>query len=168
MSIIIAVFVLIAPKLAMAQGAGGGSQVQHSQSMHVYIAQQAYKLLENEAPAEAEKLRKHMGTGIGTVPWNFKTIITGAYREDEEDVVYGHGGPREDLHPSVRLTGGDASIAGELLKEAKNEPMYSNALSTVSHFWDRFSSSNTIVKIGEQSPGIEFPVPMIVPFGLDS
>lgn len=60
----------------------------HEQHVHQYLTREAYLLLKSiygDIPAMVD----HVGTTQqGSGPWTSPYIVTGAYREDEEDVVY--------------------------------------------------------------------------------
>lgn len=65
----------------------------HKQHTHQYLTIQAYKLLQRslmlQYPAMSSRLGAFEGD-IGERPWQVGMITTGAWREDEEDVVYGY------------------------------------------------------------------------------
>lgn len=62
--------------------------------VHQYIVREAWKLLKTQYPVvENSDLASHIGNNeIGDAPWETALIVTGAYREDLEDPVYGYAG----------------------------------------------------------------------------
>lgn len=71
----------------------------HQQDIHKYITYQAWELVKHQHPeVRYSEMSLRMGNWNdgsinGTGPWQKGKVITGAYREDEEDVVYKHSGP---------------------------------------------------------------------------
>lgn len=64
----------------------------HRQHTHQYLTIQGYKLLERTLLKKYPVLFNNLGTfeqNIGDYPWIEGKIITGAWREDCEDIVYG-------------------------------------------------------------------------------
>jgi hypothetical protein len=74
-------------------------QTEHEQDIHKYITYQAWELVKHQHPeviySEMSLRMGHWADGSinGTGPWQKGKVITGAYREDEEDVVYKHSFP---------------------------------------------------------------------------
>lgn len=65
----------------------------HKQHTHQYLTIQAYKLLQRSLMLQYPAMSSHLGAfegDIGTKPWQIGMITTGAWREDEEDVIYGY------------------------------------------------------------------------------
>lgn len=63
----------------------------HLQNVHQYIVREAYTLLRNTAGADIPTMRDHVGVSqTGSRPWQTGFIVTGAWREDEEDPIYGY------------------------------------------------------------------------------
>ncbi len=71
------------------------SSVSHGQLTHQDIVKEAFKLLKYQKPQMYfSTMADYVGDSeVGSGPWQTGKIVTGAYREDEEDVVYGHYGP---------------------------------------------------------------------------
>ena len=69
--------------------------VQQVQDVHMYIVREAWDLLRTQYPAvESTDLANHIGTSEeGSSPWETGLVVTGAYREDEEDPIYGYATP---------------------------------------------------------------------------
>ncbi len=72
-------------------------QIEQTQTVHQYIVQQAYQYLYSKLGRSIPVLENHLGnweTGSNYFnPGN--KIVIGAYREDEEDIVYNNGWPNE-------------------------------------------------------------------------
>lgn len=65
------------------------TSVAHLQNVHQYIVREGYALLRNTV-GDIPVMRDHVGVAqIGGRPWQTGFIVTGAWREDEEDPVYG-------------------------------------------------------------------------------
>lgn len=65
----------------------------HKQHTHQYLTIQAYKLLQRSLVFQYPAMSSHLGAfegDIGAKPWQIGMITTGAWREDEEDVIYGY------------------------------------------------------------------------------
>lgn len=70
------------------------ADVQQQQEVHQYIVQQAYQYLISYLGCDISEIRDHLGTWEqGSNPFTEGKIVTGAYREDEEDIVYLYGWP---------------------------------------------------------------------------
>ncbi|MCZ7557065.1 MAG: T9SS type A sorting domain-containing protein [Bacteroidia bacterium] len=132
------------------------NRIQHSQTMHQYIVAEAYKLLQRLDPVAAKKLEKHMDSeglplNTGSTPWDAKTILAGAWREDAEDVVYGYGSANKEQWPDIDMSRKDYWSDGmysELEKSLKNDPGFAEGLTTCTHFWDASSSNRYLIKSG--------------------
>jgi hypothetical protein len=132
-----------------APGGGGDDRVMHHQHIHQYIVLEAFKILQEVAPAQAAKLEDHIGTlNTPSAPWVDRTISAGAYREDEEDVCYGYGGPIFDYDPAVLLHFSTSACPGQLHYEIeqglKNDADFRKGLVTSTHFWDP-DAQNTVL-----------------------
>jgi hypothetical protein len=74
-------------------------QSEHIQDIHKYITYQAWELVKAEHPEVINSVMNQRighwqdGSLNGTGPWQKGNVVTGAYREDEEDVVYGYPFP---------------------------------------------------------------------------
>lgn len=82
----------------------------HRQHVHQYIIIEAYDLLKLQLGYDITKLYSKLGGTsswyIGDRPWQRGFITTGAWREDEEDVVY-----NLSKYNAPRITG----ISGNIL-----------------------------------------------------
>lgn len=108
----------------------------HTQRVHQFIVKEAYELLSHER-GNIPEMRDHIGglgpTYYGDHAWQFPFATTGAWREDEEDVVFGY-----------RLS--------NLLNN------YS--LVSISHFWDADMGDLTGNRFRVNPfPGIVFDIP---------
>lgn len=124
--------------------------IDHVTTMHQHIVQQAWELLQREAPGVAMRLDEHIGlqeTGSG--PWELQTIMAGTVREDLEDIVYGCGGPQRQLWPKIRINR-PGNCIGDVYDEFEAQftgaPEIGEGLVTVTHFWDPAAGNNTIAK----------------------
>lgn len=85
--------IMLAPSLITAQ------HMEHIQDIHKYITYQAWELVKAQHPEVINSLMNQRighwqdGNINGTGPWQKGYIVTGAYREDEEDVIYGYPFP---------------------------------------------------------------------------
>lgn len=114
-------------------------QVEHYQGMHQRLVKQAHKLLEREAPGSAAKLRNRIGTGdVGSRPWERETLLCGVWREDEEDIVYGHGGTDDRYLPGINASAPFSStiIRDGLISYATEDEGIRKGYVSVSHFWE--------------------------------
>ncbi len=69
------------------------SNVQLQQRTHQYVVQQAWQLLKAEYPQiQYSAMASHVGSSETGGPFTTQKIVAGAYREDEEDLVYGNYG----------------------------------------------------------------------------
>ena len=128
------------------------NEIQHCQEMHQYIVYHAYKLLEREAPNMAKRIEPHLGGwSAGERPWQERSIMAGAWREDCEDVVYGYGGPIKQQSPPVEVSR-KSGVFGEyyvqLEKSLKDNPGFREGLVTATHFWDPTAPNNWLFKEG--------------------
>ena len=94
---------------------GINSLYAHSQKVHQYIAKEAYQLLVDQLGFKIQYMDNHIGGTesfyTGDYPWQKSFITTGAWREDEEDVVYNY-----DVYQGI--------------------PGVNYALVSITHFWD--------------------------------
>lgn len=65
----------------------------HTQYIHMYLTQEGYSLLRNHLGTDVTEILNHIGNGSVGPIWTNKNILSGAWREDEEDIVYGYGYP---------------------------------------------------------------------------
>ena len=74
--------------------AGGGKETQQWQGPHKHIVQEAYKRLKLHLGYDISELQKHIGDNQnGSDQFNpGGLVVIGAFREDEEDIVYKYGG----------------------------------------------------------------------------
>ncbi len=61
----------------------------HEQHVHQYFTKEAYYLLRDYLNFDIPVLLTHLDNGPVGPPWTNGTLLAGAWREDEEDVVYG-------------------------------------------------------------------------------
>jgi len=62
----------------------------HNQYVHQYITSQAYFLLKKSLNVDITEMLAHLENGPVGPPWSNGTLLAGAWREDEEDIVYGY------------------------------------------------------------------------------
>ncbi|MDT8323171.1 MAG: T9SS type A sorting domain-containing protein [Bacteroidota bacterium] len=127
-------------------------QVEHTQGMHQYIVREAFALLQRERPGLAMKLADHIGEGqAGERPWQLATVLAGTYREDCEDIVYGHGGSERALWPQIEINTPGPCME-EIYDRFRNELLahedIAAGLVTISHFWDPDAQDNYVGKDG--------------------
>lgn len=61
----------------------------HEQHVHQYFTKEAYYLLRDYLNFDIPAMLIHLDNGPVGPPWTNGTLLAGAWREDEEDVVYG-------------------------------------------------------------------------------
>lgn len=64
----------------------------HQQHVHQYITKEAYYLLENYLNFTIQEMSQHLDAGPVGPAWTNGTLLAGAWREDEEDIVYNNVG----------------------------------------------------------------------------
>jgi len=64
----------------------------HKQAVHMYITQEGYTLLKNYIGRDIAEMMNHVNLRDGYVKpiWQNLNIMAGAWREDEEDIVFGY------------------------------------------------------------------------------
>jgi hypothetical protein len=130
------------PVLPQSSGpGGGGDRIMHKQQLHQYIVHEAYKILQHVAPTQAAKLHDHIGTmNEPAAAWEDMTISAGAYREDNEDVLYGYGGWYYEWDPAIVMAFPTSNCIGEIYYrielELRNDWRFRNGLISTSHFWE--------------------------------
>ncbi len=117
----------------------------HQQHVHQYLTQEGYKLLKNYIGGDITQMLSHLGNGpVGPI-WTNGTLTAGAWREDEEDIVYGYyqvcvGDPTGALIPITHFWDadrGDASVNSFDVSWwffTGNIGPYENAYTKISHF----------------------------------
>lgn len=76
-------------------------KVQLLQNTHQYLVKEAYELLKYEYPEIiSSNMNNHIGNYETGNRWESQLVTVGAYREDEEDIVYGWGGLFNGWDPS--------------------------------------------------------------------
>lgn len=127
-------------------------RIEHSQSMHQYILREGYRLLQREAPGTAIRLGDRIGgPDPGTEPWVSQSVMAGVFREDTEDIVYGHGGPNDNLQPGFDLNRPGScmeSVYDLLTDNFKSDARTKAGFVTTTHFWDPDASSQVLIKRG--------------------
>jgi hypothetical protein len=101
----------------------------HKQHTHQYITIEAYKLLERTLMKRFPAIYNNLGAfeqNIGTAPWLEGKIVTGAWREDNEDVVYLYSMANT---PSGMLT----NLLSQWVELFNDNNEW---FSSVTHFWD--------------------------------
>ena len=82
----------------------------HEQHVHQYFTKEAYYLLRDYLNSDIPVMLNHLDSGPVGPAWTNGTILAGAWREDEEDIVYG------------------------LYQFMPGDPV--GALTSITHFWD--------------------------------
>ncbi len=84
----------------------------HLQKTHQRITIEAYELLKLYQGGDIIEMRNHLGAmvDISDGPWKTGLILTGAFREDTEDVVFKYS----NLNPPT-VTGPDGAISNAAL-----------------------------------------------------
>ncbi len=115
----------------------------HQQSVHQYITREAFKLLCRSYPQLANsEMASYVGTtetnlSSGDKSWGDGKIVSGAWIEDEYDVVYHYGiGNTPAFHewavgPFDELFGGDPRLA----------------FTSITHFWDADAGATSSVTL---------------------
>jgi len=104
----------------------------HDPVHHQYITREAFKLLKKSFPTQLNKMEIYIGNdevwsgGSADGSFGALKVVSGAWLEDEYDIVYGYGLTKEpkfnqELDPSIIL---------------KIKQKWHNALTSITHFWD--------------------------------
>ncbi len=112
----------------------------HQQHAHVEITKEAYQLLKIYLGQDIPDMFTRLGDfPIGPGPWQSGLITNGAWREDEEDVVYHYS-----MENPPTLTGILPSfISAAQIYSAINNFEGPDYFSSVSHFWEADNGDNT-------------------------
>ena len=105
----------------------------HLQETHQKITKEAYNLFTLQFGV-SPVLKNHIGSQIGYdggSAWNSGLILSGAWREDKEDVVYGYCNAK----PPV-TTGLDGAIANLILAGVDIWTGSAECYSSITHFWE--------------------------------
>lgn len=126
-------------------------RIMHKQHLHQYLVLEAFKILQAKAPREAAILENHIGDmNTGAQPWQARSISAGAFREDEEDIVYSYGGFSNVLDPDIDIYHG--SCIGEVYyqfeSELKSNADFRKGLVSATHFWDPDATDTWLTKSG--------------------
>jgi len=118
-----------------------GIAYSHKQGTHQHIVREAYKLLEEQVPAMSISVMKdYVGTDQTDGPWTVGRIVIGAYREDEEDIVYGICGANItgcSLTTNTHFWNADNgdNHLSHLWDPTRGWADYENALQKANHLW---------------------------------
>jgi hypothetical protein len=102
----------------------------HAQPVHQYLTQEGCALLLKSRPGGIPELSSHVGTAdltaVGDGPWQRGLLTTGAWREDDEDLVYHY-----DILPG-----------------------WNYALTSITHFWsaDRGNTTENMIRLQIERP----------------
>jgi len=106
----------------------------HEQSMHQHITREAFNLLQNSFPGELTEMASYIGTNEvwsgGSADGSFGAlrIVSGAWLEDEYDVVY-HYGLGETPNFNQQIPVWYFEIGGPFFP-------YRDAFTSITHFWN--------------------------------
>ncbi len=118
------------------------ADVQQAQIVHQYIVQQAYQYLISYLGRDIPEMRDHLGTWEqGSVPFIEGKIVTGAYREDVEDVVYGNGYPNTSSTHFWNPDDGDGSHFCNIINQCFPNA-YEKALKYINGGWEVVGSTD--------------------------
>lgn len=133
----------------------------HRQHVHQYITIEAYNLLKLQLSYDITKLYSKLGGSsswhVGDYAWQRGFITTGAWREDEEDVVYGYS----KISPPT-LTG----IAGSLYYfTVVFGGLTPDAFVSSTHFWYADDGDNiaTTMRAAVRYLGLDHVVSFTIP-----
>jgi len=111
------------------------ANTQQGQRVHQYIVVEAYKLLKAQLGYDIPIMKDHVGTtetGYGRfLPGGL--MVIGAFREDEEDIVYGYGDPFGANISSTHFWDADRGD-GSQFKSSPLNTMYPNAYAKANKF----------------------------------
>lgn len=134
----------------MMYGSINAQHPEHEQNIHKYITYQAWELVKAQHPEVINSAMNHRighwqdGSINGTGPWQKGMVITGAYREDEEDVMYKHSYPYTSATHFWDADLGDFSTF--------NPPPYTynykNAYQKLQSYWTGKDGNNNWLEIG--------------------
>lgn len=123
---------------------------EHVQDVHKYITYQAWELVKSQYPgvvnSEMNRRIGHWQDGSinGTGPWQKGMVITGAFREDEEDVVYGYPFPYTSATHFWDADLGDNSI----FNPPPHNRNYENAYRKLQSYWTGKDGNRNWLEIG--------------------
>lgn len=106
----------------------------HEQSMHQHITREAFNLLQNSFPGQLTEMASYVGTNEvwsgGSADGSFGAlrIVSGAWLEDEYDVVY-HYGLGEIPNFNQQIPVWYFEIGGPFFP-------YRDAFTSITHFWN--------------------------------
>jgi len=118
----------------------------YGQDMHQYITKEAFKLLQKSFPGKLNEMANKIGTtetkstATSDLTWGAGRIVSGAWIEDEYDVVYHYG---IGSYPELSSTFTD-NILHAYVDVFQGDPR--KAFTFISHFWD--------ADLGRQAPTV--------------
>lgn len=116
----------------------------HRQHVHMYVTKQGYELLKlslnvADIPIMKDRIGNITTDYIGDRAWQKRYVTTGAWREDEEDIVYGYSRTNA---PTITGVVGDVYGIIERFGGLKPDGFVSST-----HFWDADLGDNTSTDI---------------------
>jgi len=118
----------------------GNSENPYNENVHMYISLQALSLLKDKYPNyDFSKFDQRIGSmsDQGTRPWQTGKITTGAYREDQEDVVFDVRGPFSWYVSNSHFWNADDRTSGDnSLTYLNSIGHYPNAFTKLNRFQD--------------------------------
>ena len=121
--------------------------IAHDQVTHQHITREAFKLLKKSFPTELSDMEEYIGTSDvwsgSSADGSFGAlkIVSGAYLEDEYDVVYGYGLTQQPDYNQVIPTNTLISMFGSLRE----------AHTSITHFWNADNGENASTFLNDDS-----------------
>ncbi len=146
MNKLIAVMTVLAISAANAHSHGP----EHIQDIHKYITHQAWELVKAHYPGvHNSEMNRRIGDwqdgGLnGSGPWQKGKVVTGAFREDEEDVLYGYPFPYTSATHFWDADHGDNSV----FNPPPHNRTYENAFRKLQSFWSGKDGYRDWLEIG--------------------
>ena len=119
----------------------------HQQSVHQYITKEAFKLLKKSYPTQLSEMESYLGNSEiwsgNSADGSFGAlkIVSGAWLEDEYDVVYGYGITKQPNYNQSLPVNTLISIFGSL-KEAHR---------SITHFWNADNGEGAPTDLNDNS-----------------
>ena len=117
----------------------------HKKEVHQYITREAFKLLQKSLPNATSEMATYIGTnevwnnpGVADGSFGALKIVSGAYIEDEYDVVYHYG-----LSNSPSIVN-----FPPWLEDAINKREF---FSSITHFWNADGGQNSVTNLDDEA-----------------
>ncbi len=136
--------------MLLSSSIGMAQHSEHIQDIHKYITFQAWELVKAQYPYVVNSLMNQRighwqdGSINGTGPWQKGLVVTGAYREDEEDVLYGYPFPYTS---ATHFWDADLGDNSTFYPPPYNQ-LYENAYKKMQSYWTGRDRDRNWLEIG--------------------